>query len=446
MALKRVLTSVDAGWIVAGNMIGAGIFFTPGVVAAQIDGVAWPLLAWLIGGLVSIGGALIYGELGSRIPEAGGDYRYLARAFGPFWGFMNGWAAITLTFSAAAAAQTRAAIAAIPGIGDSSSLNVTLLAPVVVLLLTWTNTVGAKIAGRTTAVLTAVPVAVVIGLFLVGAARGSGEVGFAGYSATGTPSPVLFAAALIPIFFAYSGWNAAAYLAGEMKDPTRSLARGLIGGTIGVTLLYVLFNVALFAVVPRELLAGSERPAAEAANRLLSGGGETLLAVTIAIAILGSANVTLMAGSRVYYAIATDGMAPRSFTRTNKAGVPATALWVSGIWSAVLCLLSNVEDLVGWATLAILLLSSMSVASLFVFRHRDPDGAKFRCPGYPFTPLIYLGVSLAVAVSSYFYNPTHALIGLAVIGAGAPIYLIVRRSFGGVEGGSGVRSDRPPPP
>ena len=152
--LKRVLSAVDASWIVAGSMIGAGIFITPGLVVGHLPGVAWPLLAWLLGGVVALCGAAVYGELGARLPYAGGDYQYLKRAFGPLWGFMNGWAAITLTFSAAAAAQTRGAIeylhAALSGSADSPPLLLRLVAPLVILLLTWTNTVGARVAGKTT--------------------------------------------------------------------------------------------------------------------------------------------------------------------------------------------------------------------------------------------------------------------------------------------------------
>jgi len=433
MSLKRVLGASDAGWIVAGSMIGAGIFITPGLVAARLPGVLWPLVAWLIGGIVALAGAAVYGELGARIPEAGGDYRYLADAYGPLWGFMNGWAAITLTFSAAAAAQTRAAMEYLGAVValDERSWLVALASPLVVLLLTWANVVGARVAGKTTVLFTAGPLLLLLGLFVAGVFSGRSDFAWPDdpLARPGGALPLALGMAIVPIFFTYSGWNAAAYLAGEMRDPGRDLWRGLLAGTGLTTVLYLLVNLALLAMLPQDVLSGSFRPAAEAAHRFLGTTGERLLALTISAAILGSANVTLMAGARVYYAMATDGLAPTALTRINSAGVPSTALWAGGVWSALLSVVGTVSELVDWATLAILLLSSLAVTTLFVFRRRDPTGAAFRCPGYPLTPIVYLLVCLGAAVSAWFYDPRHALIGLAIIAAGFPVYFLTRREF-----------------
>lgn len=430
--LKRVLGETDAAWLVAGSMIGSGIFITPGLVAGSLPGMAWTLSAWLLGGLVALMGAAVYGELGARLPRAGGEYQYLTHAYGPMWGFMSGWAALTLTFSAAAAAQSRAALgylwAALPGSGQPPAIVDALVAPLVVLALTWANTVGARVAGRTTLLFTAVPLAVLVGMFGYGALTGSAELALPEGPAAPPDSPwlVAFAAAMIPIFFTYSGWNAAAYLAGEMRDPRRGLARGLLLGTGLVTLLYLLINLVLMMVLPQSELASSTRPVADAARLLLGGRGDRLLSLTISIAILGSANVTLMAGARIYYAMAVDGMAPSTFTRINRAGVPSSALWVGGVWSAGLAMVGRIQDLVSWATLAILLLSSLTVTALFVLRRRGGQ-APFRCPGYPVTPALFLLISLYVAWKSFWYDWIHALIGVAIIAAGFPIYLFVRR-------------------
>ena len=247
--LKRVLTAVDAAWIVAGSMIGSGIFVTPGFVAGTLPGVFWPLFAWLLGGVVCVCGALVYGELGSRLPQAGGDYRYLTEAYGPFWGFLNGWAAITLTFSAAAAAQSRLAVGylfAALGIAAPGWAHA-VAAVAAVLLLTWANTVGARVAGKTTALFTGGPLLVLVVLFVWGWATGDEALALPEPFLAATPGPWLAAlsVALIPVFFTYSGWNAAAYLAGEMREPGRALGRGLLAGTAAVTLLYLMVNVAL---------------------------------------------------------------------------------------------------------------------------------------------------------------------------------------------------------
>ena len=434
VGLKRVLGPVDAGWIVAGSMVGAGIFITPGFVAAHLPG-AWPLAAWLIGGIVAICGAAVYAELGARLPQAGGDYRFLYVAYGPQWGFLNGWAAITLTFSAAAAAQTRAGLeyllAAVPALAHTPIGQGFVFAPLMVLVLTWANTLGARLSGKTTALCTAVPLVGLIGLFVIGLAGDSTEVVWPSnpFAAPDTGWLLAFSLAIIPVFFTYSGWNAAAYLAGEMKDPGRSLARGLLVGTALVTLLYLCVNLALLALVPAQDLAGSERPVADALSRMLGGVGERWLAAMIAIAVLGSANVTLMAGARVYYAMAADGLAPRALTRTNRAGVPAVALWVGGGWSAALALFGDIEELVNWATLAIVLLSSMAVTTLFALRRRDPS-PPFRCPGYPVTPFVFLLASAAAAWGAFRYDPGHSLIGLGIIALGIPAYFLARRWFG----------------
>jgi len=434
MELKRVLGASDAGWIVAGSMIGSGIFITPGLVAGRLPGMLWPLSTWILGGAVALAGAAVYAELGGRMPRAGGDYRYITDAYGPLWGFMNGWAAVTLTFSAAAAAQCRAAlgyVAAVLPIEDTA-LFVTLAAPVAVFLLTGANLVGARVAGRTTVIFTAGPLLLLLGLFVAGALGGQGGLHWPEepFARPAGFLPLAVGMALIPVFFTYSGWNAAAYLAGEMRDPGRNLARGLLAGTGLTALLYVLVNVALLLLLPPEQLANSTRPASDAAELYLGPTGGKLLALTIAAAILGSANVTLMAGARVYFAMAGDRMGPRALTRVSRAGVPSVALWVGGVWAAVLSVIADIGQLVDWATLGIMLLSSLTVTSLFVFRRRDPDGATFRCPGYPLTPVVYLVVCLGAAVSAWFYDPQHALIGLAILAAGFPVYFVSRRFFG----------------
>jgi len=432
-SLKRVLGTTDAAWLVAGNMIGAGIFFTPSDVARLLPGVLWPLVAWTAGGVLALAGAAVYGELGARFPHAGGDYQYLTRAFGPMWGFLTGWAAFMLSFSAAAAAMSKVTVgylaAAIPGLegpGDGLSR---LAGPLLLLILTLMNVAGAKVGGRTTAVLTSIPLVALIVAFVWGLVAGSDTAlewpshPFAGPAGGWW---LVLGAAMVPVFFTYSGWNAAAYLAGELKHPERTLPRALLYGTAAVTALYLLVNLGLLALLG-DGLASTATPGGDALRRLLGVGAERLLSLIIALAILGSANVTLMAGARIYYAMAGDGLAPVALARVNRHGVPSTALWWSGLWSALLAALAPVETLYRWATLAILLLSSLTVLALFVLRRRDPAFRAFLCPGYPVTPLVYLAASLAVAVSSAFYDPRGALSGVLLVASGFVVYALWRR-------------------
>ncbi|UCE03115.1 MAG: amino acid permease, partial [Candidatus Latescibacterota bacterium] len=249
MTLKRVLDARDAGWLVAGNMIGAGIFITPGLVAGHLQGTTWPLLAWTLGGVLALCGAAVYGELGARFPQAGGDYRYLETAFGPFWGFLTGWAAFVVTFSGAAAVMALVAVdhiaTALPQLDDAPGVLRALVPPLLVLLLTLGNAVGARAAGRTTVLLTAIPLLGLALLFGIGLLSGSADLGGldAGRPAGnggGWSLPLLaLGAAMVPVYFTYSGWNAAAYLAGEIRKPGVNLARALVLGTFLVTLFYL---------------------------------------------------------------------------------------------------------------------------------------------------------------------------------------------------------------
>jgi APA family basic amino acid/polyamine antiporter len=438
--LRRVLGPVDTAWLVAGNMIGAGIFAMPGIVAGHLPGAVWCLGAWLLGGVLALAGAAVYGELGSRLPHAGGDYRFLDAAFGPLPAFLTGWAAFVLTFSASAAAMSIAALdhlrRVVPDSGALPPWATAAGGAFLVLALTAANALGARLAGRTTALLTAVPLTGLAALFGLGLIRSEATVALpdAPLAAPEVAWPLALGAAMIPVFFTYSGWNAAAYVAGEVRDPGRNVPRGLLVGTAAVTLVYLAVNTILLVVVPAESLAGSDTAGAEAARRLVGPAGERVLAFLIAMAMLGSANVTLMAGARVYYAMARDGLAPRALASVNRAGGPGTALWAGGIWAAVLATTGAFVMLTSWATLAMLLLSSLTVAGLFVLRRRDPEGSPYRCPGYPITPLVYLATSIGVAVSAFAYDPRAAGIGLAMVAAGVPIYLIVRRGRRGAGG------------
>jgi APA family basic amino acid/polyamine antiporter len=437
MSLARVLRTGDAAWLVAGNMIGAGMFLTPGLVAGHLPGVAWQLAAWIAGAALALAGAAIYGELGARIPRAGGDYQYLSSALGPGWGFLTAWGAFVLTFSAAAAAMARVAVdhfrAVAPGIMPEP-WGPRVAAVAVVLALTAANVLGARVSSRTTLVLTAVPVTALVILFAVGV--GGGGVEFAWPDDPFQLPPglpwVAFGAAMVPVFFTYSGWNAAAYVAGEVADPGRSLPRGLLLGTAAVAVLYVGLAAALATIVPADVYRGSTTAGAEAARLLAGVRGERVLAAAVALAVLASVNVTLMAGARIYFAAAVDGLAPRPLARTNRYGVPHVALWIAGGWSAVLAATGTVDRLVTWTTLAILVLSTLTAIALVVLRRRDPAGAAFSCPGYPWTIVVYVTATLTVAVSSVLYDARAALAGVVLLALGWPVYGIVahRRATG----------------
>ena len=445
MALRRVLGGVDAAWLVAGNMVGAGIFVTPGIVARHLPGAAWSLAAWFLGGLLALAGAAVYGELGARQPHAGGDYVYLSTAFGPLWGFLTGWAAFTLTFSASAAALAIAAAEhfrkALPALEQLPAPVTSAAAAALILTLTAANAAGARVASRVTAGLTGMAVGGLLLLFALGLAARSGAVRWPEhpFAAPQGTWPVALGAAMIPIFFTYSGWNAAAYVAGEINEAHRNLPRALLAGTGLVTLLYLMINAILWCTIPAAALTASSTAGGEAARRLLGPGAERVLSGLIAVAILGSTNVTLMAGARVYYAMAGDRVAPSLLGSVSRAGVPGAALWAGGLWSALLAATGTFSRLVSWATLAMLLLSSLTVAGVFVMRARDPGGMPYRCPGYPLTPLAYLAASLAIVAACAISEPWSALIGLLIVAAGLIVYIPARSSRRGTDASRSAR-------
>jgi APA family basic amino acid/polyamine antiporter len=301
-----------------------------------------------------------------------------------------------------------------------------------VLVLTGANLVGARASGATTAWLTAIPVTALVVVFFL-AVGGGDAPRAAAWGRPDTAWPIAFGRAMVFVFFTYSGWNVAAYLAGEMKDPGRNLVRGLVGGTAFVTAVYLMVNVAVLWAVPPEQLAGSTTAAVQVAESRLGPTASRLVSVIVAVAILGSANVTLMAGARVYYAMALDGLAPRILARTSNAGVPAAALWIGGLWTAALTFFGRVEELYNWATLAILLLSSLAVVSLFVLRRRGVGAPAYLCTWYPVTPIVYLVASIGVAAASAVHAPRQALYGLLLVAAGFPVYAVARRTFGGTS-------------
>jgi basic amino acid/polyamine antiporter, APA family len=434
VSLKRVLGPAATGWLVAGSMIGAGIFYTPGAVAGHLPGLVWPLVAWALGGVLALFGAAVYAELGGRLPHAGGDYQYLIRAYGRAWGFLTGWAAMLLTFSAAASAMALVAMQyslTAAGVEPTSSWTPRVLAAAVILVLTLANVLGARVAGAMTASLTTLAIGGLLLFFGAGLVTRPDVAHWPRAAAFAEPWPLALGAAMLPIFFAYSGWNSAAYVAGELRDPGRTLVLGLLGGTGAVTVVYLLMNAIFLFVVPQAQLAGSQIAPAQAARILFSPAAERVVALGVAIGVFSATNVTLMAGARIYYAMAKDGLFFAFLAGTNAAGVPSVALWGGGAFSASLALFCPVDTLVNWATLAILLVSSLAVLALFVLRKRARDdrdaGTLWRCPLHPWIPLTYLVACIGVGLASTIHDPAQSLYGLLIVLAGLPVYWVVKR-------------------
>jgi basic amino acid/polyamine antiporter, APA family len=397
--------------LVAGSMLGIGIFIAPPVVAAQLTRPGGFLIMWLAGGLSALFGALAIAELGAMLPRAGGDYPYLRRAYGPGFAFAAGWLQLLAIFpgSLATMAVGTASFQFPMVLGDFFDLPVRLgipLAPetfwavVIVLALTGLNHIGVVISGRVQVALTGIPVVILVAASVaVLLTRGLDGGAWADAGARMDLPPVsAVALAFLPVYFAYSGWNAAIYVGAEIRDPGRNLPRALVGGTLGVTVLYLLLCVGFLAVFEMSDLANTGEAGTAAARALFGGVGEFVVTTLIVLAMLGSINGTVLTGSRVAFAMARGGHCIRQAGKLHsRYRSPVVALWLQAGWSLVLISTQRFEQLMNYTSAAMLITGSLTVLAVMVLRRKLPDLPRpYRTWGYPVTPLLYAGSSLVV--------------------------------------------------
>ncbi|MEO8810645.1 MAG: amino acid permease, partial [Rhodanobacter sp.] len=419
----------DAALVVVGGVIGGGIFLNPGIVAQRTESGLAVLLLWVGAGLLTLAGVLCYAELGARRPHAGGTYVYLREAFGPLSGFLFGWTMLLVIYSgsAAAVATIFASYAvALAGLPSSWALPLTIGGLVFV---SGINLFGIRLGAQIQNVfallkLLAVAVLVVCGLFLAGA--GHGQVLAVDPSRHG----VGFVSAALPVLFAYSGFTYLNNLAGEVRDPQRVLPRALGLGMGLVIVAYVLVNVAYLAVLGHAGLAASSAPAADVMQRVAGPVGARLIALGVAISTLGFCNITLVAGARVLQVMGEDGLFFRAVARLHpRWRTPNTALLLLAGWAILLALSGSYGQLLDYATFGDWLACAAGVATLFWYRRHDEARSGFRVPGYPVLPLLFIATVAVVVVSTLLDNPRNAGIGLLIMLAGVPVYVVWRRLF-----------------
>jgi APA family basic amino acid/polyamine antiporter len=404
--LARTLSTWDGIAVVVGIIVGSGIFSKPGKALAAL-GTPWlALSAWVVGGIVSLLGALVYAELSSGRPEAGGTYAILRDAYGARFGFV--FAAVGLfgfkPLSIAGIARVCGDHVVRTFYPDASQATLDAIAPraaaMIVLGLTAANVLGARSGARVQNLFTLAKVAALI--VVVFAVFGSGAVHPEHFAASapreaGRSMAVAWGAALLAVLWAYDGWADLSYLNGEVKDPARSLPRIFIGGTIAVTALYVLVNAAYLLAVPPDRLAASKTVAADALRAAVGGYAPRLAALFIAVSTFGAVNGSIMSGSRIFHAASEDGLFPRFLARVHPArGTPETALFVQGLLATALVLYASFDQLADGFTFTTWLFYVPAVAAVFVMRRRTPDAPRpFTTPWYPWTPLVFLAAALA---------------------------------------------------
>jgi APA family basic amino acid/polyamine antiporter len=422
--------------MVVGGIIGSGIFLNPSVVAQRAGTGGLTIAAWLLGGGVAVLGAFIYAELGGRRPEAGGGYAYLRDAFGPLPAFLYAWTLLLVIASGAiaAVAMTFASYAAaVAGLPVSS---ITPMALAAIVLLTFINVLGVT------------PSAVMTSLFTLLKLAALGFLIFAGLAAiigqSALPAPVLlplvhgnatisFAGALVPVLFAYGGWQQTNFVAEEMIDAPRNLPRALLWGVAIVVVVYLLANVVYLRILGVGGLADSTAPAADTMQVLFGPAGRTFIAIGIALSTVGFLNLAICANARVYQAMARDRIFFDAFARLHpRFRTPVIALVAQGAWAVVLVLSGTYGELLDYVVFGDWIFFGLTAATLFYFRRKDAlagtASPEFVTPAWQLSVLLFVTAAIYVVAGSVMANPGNAVRGAALILLGVPLYLWRRRA------------------
>jgi len=447
--LERRLSAYDAAAVVVSNVIGSGILFMPAIVAGMVGNPAALLAVWLGGGVLAFAGAMAYAELAALRPRSGGEYVYLREAFGPLAAFLTGWASFVAGFSGAIAATSMGLVGLLdrffPGVGNSApwvslplgvvSLSLSpqqLLAIVVIVALSVVHGLGLGPGRVVQNALALVKVMALVVFVAAGLSIGQGSVTHfsAAPDATWTLSGLLLA--LIPVMFSYSGWNAAAYIAEEVKDPGRNVPRALAMGTIAVVVLFVAMNVVyLYALDIRAMSSVQVRVVDAAAEVLFGPGAATVLVVVGIFIALGTISANIFAGPRVYYAMARDGLFLKAAAQVHpKTQTPLVAIVAQAVWSVLLVLTGTFAQLVNYTGFTVVLFAGVAVLALFVLRWREPQAPRpFTALGYPIAPALFVVASAAMVVNAIWREPYPSLAGMAILATGVPVYWLFRRTM-----------------
>jgi APA family basic amino acid/polyamine antiporter len=410
--------------IVIANMIGTGVFTTTGFMAGDLKDPPTILVAWIVGGVVALCGASCYAELGTMMPRAGGEYVYLREAYHPVAGFMSGWISLTAGFSAPIAGSALLFAGYLGRLSpDVAAMSPKVIAIALICGVTAMHSIDTKIGGWVQTALTAFKV-VLIALFVI-AGLGSSHGDWSHFAHAddgfGTIGTTTFAISLMYVSFSYSGWNAAAYIAGEVSKPEKTLPRALLIGTGIVTVLYLLLNIVYFYALPADRLAGVPEVGDIAARALLGPEAGALITSLIAIALVSAVSAMIMAGPRVYASMAADRALPPQLAWHSARGVPSVAVAVQGALACAFVLLGTLGQLIRFVGFTLAISAALTCGALFVMRARGVKSA-YRTPGYPVTPALFIAVSAWIAFAQIKANPTESLIVVGVLAVGALVY------------------------
>jgi len=459
----RAISRLDATALVVGSMIGSGIFIVSADILRQGHSPGLLLTVWLLSGLVTLLGALSYGELAAMFPKAGGNYIYLREGISPLFGYLYGWTLFVViqtgTIAAVAVAFARFTSVLIPSLTPDVFLGTTIKFPdpigtiqlglswqrvfaiASILLLTWINVRGVRTAAFIQTTLTAVKTAALAGLILLGFTIGRnaeaiaanfGANFWAGGGLSLTVLPVV-GAAMVGSLFSMDAWNNVGFASGELKNPEKDLPFAMAAGVLTVTTLYVLANVAYLVVLPADAIAHApqDRVGTAAMQAMLGSPGLYVMAVAIMISTFGCNNGLILSGARVYYAMAQDNLFFKSAANLHPTfRTPALALIVQAIWTCVLCLSGTYGQLLNFVIFAAVVFYAVTAVGLFRLRQRRPDIPRpVKAPGYPVLPALYVVLTGLIAIDLLVQpaTRTYAMLGLALVLLGVPVYFGWRR-------------------
>jgi APA family basic amino acid/polyamine antiporter len=444
-SLERRLGPLDAAAVIVSNVIGGGILFTAPQVAASVPDAWWFLFTWLAGGLLALSGAMAYAELAALRPRAGGEYVYLHAAFGPLAAFLTGWTSFVAGFSGAIAvsavvfadylgrftplAADRTALVSIPLPAVPLTISAhSLTAILVIVALSWIHFRGVgpgRVVGN---LLASLKVSALVLFVVLGVSLGVGSTEHFVPQFTVPAGGWLLA--LVPVMFTYSGWNAASYVAEEIRDPGRNVPRALALGTGAVIAIYLALNAVYVYVFPMQTLAGLRGSVLDrVADRLLGAAAGDVMGIVAIISLAASISAMVFAGPRVYYAMARDGLFfPRAAQVHPGYRTPAVSIAAQAAWSTVLVLSAKADALVNYTGFAVVLFSGIAGVALFVLRWRHPEEKRpFRAWGYPVAPGVFVLASALIVLNAIWQSPRPSGAGVVIILAGLPLYWYLRR-------------------
>jgi basic amino acid/polyamine antiporter, APA family len=415
--------------IVMGGIIGAGIFMNPYVVARQVHTPALIFAAWTVGGLIALAGAFIYAELSCHSSLSGGQYIYLRDAFHPGLAFIYGWSLLLViqTGGMAATAVTFARYASSLSGNSADGHVAAVIAAAVLIVLTLINCFGVR-AGSTTQnifmLLKLVAIAMLIGVGVFWVKSPVPSIA-ANPSLSTVSSITAFGAALIPVQFAYGGWQTTCFVAGEVRSPRNTLPRGLLIGVLGVILIYLSVNIVCVRALGAANLAHTTTPATAVMEMALGRNGARIIAFGIALSTVGFLSQSMLTAPRVYFAMAEDKLFFKNLARLNRAQVPAAAIALQGALAIVIALSGRYEQILNYVVSVDVVFFALSAACVFVFRRHRTDETKVTLPipGHPFTTLLFIAACVGVVLSTLWSYPKNSVIGLGIALSGLPMYL-----------------------